>query len=190
MLGYSVWLELAQTDRDLEKAVGTAALEKSVWPIPEPHCTVAYGIEMDEEEARKCFLEKVVPNIRHWPALKPKGRNCGVCFEGVQGEEMDMSWIELALHSSQEHQELVDKVYSCFDNAKGDPARAVRWQPHVSIAYDGPLDTVLDDVYSEKIFAKYPTLLGTKSRRVKAISLWRTKGKLWDWACLEKTSLN
>lgn len=186
-----MWLELQSHNNDLEKAVATAALEKSLWPIPEPHCTVAYGIEMEEQEARKIFLEKVVPSIKQWPALKAKGCNFGVCFDGVDGEEMDMSWIELALHSSPEHEELVDKVYSCFyDSNDEGGVRTGPWQPHVSIAYDNPLDTALDELYTEKVFSKFPTLLGQSHRKPVAISLWRTEGKLWDWVCLEKASVN
>ena len=143
---------------------------------------------MEEQQARKCFLEKVVPSIQRWPDLKAKGSHWGVCFDGVDGEEMDMAWIELALHSSPEHEALVDKVYSCFCGE--DAMRSGSWQPHVSIAYDNPTDTTLDDVYTEKIFAKFPTLLGKKNRRVVAISLWRTQGTVGEWVCLEKKQLN
>lgn len=190
-----MWLELAQTEHDLEKAVASAALDKQLWPIPEPHCTVLYGIDhMTEEEAKQCFREKCVPIAQHWPPFKPKGQFNGVSFDGVDGEEMDMSWIELALHSSPEHEALVDKVHSCFysdeDEELGDKERTGPWTPHVSLAYDDPFETVLDDIYTEKIFANHPSLLGKRCRDVVAISLWRTEGKLWDWACLDRVPLD
>ena len=192
-----MWLELEQRDQDLQKAVTTAAFDKKLWPIPEPHCTVLYGIShMTEQEAKQCFRDKVVPlcNAQPWPAFKAKGAYNGVSFDGVDGEEMDMSWIELSLYSSPEHGALVDGVHSCFysreDEEMDNTERTGPWHPHVSIAYDNPLGTVLDDLYTEKIFANYPSLLGQSSRDVVSISLWRTEGKLWDWVCLEKALLN
>jgi len=190
--GYSIWLELSQTDHDLDNAVAKAAMDNGLFPIPEPHCTVIYGVtHMTEAEARRSFLEKVVPAVEQWPALETKGSHCGFCFDGVDGEEMDMAWAEITLASSPEHENLVDKVHDCFygvDNC--DPAedkeRVGPWKPHVSLAYDNPEGSALDDLSADKIFATHPTLLGRKKRDVLAISLWSTEGTINQWKKLER----
>jgi hypothetical protein len=87
--GYSVWLELAQTDSDLEEATAHAALEKGLFPIASPHVTVIYGVShLSEEEALRRFREKVSSSIKHWPALNTEGSYVGVSYDGVDGEEM------------------------------------------------------------------------------------------------------
>jgi hypothetical protein len=186
-----VWLELEQRDGDLAKAGAMAAAEKGLHPIPEPHCTVLYGVShMSEDEAKQCFRNKVVPLLKDgWPPLSAKGPYSGVSYDGVNGDEMDMSWIELSLHTSDTHEAMVNAVHSCFYNGViSGKDRIGYWTPHVSIAYDDPEDTVLNEGYADKIFQTFPTLMSQLSREVVAISLWRTEGKLWEWECLDRFS--
>ncbi|CAB9499865.1 expressed unknown protein [Seminavis robusta] len=195
--GYSIWLEVEQQNGDLDNAIQCAASEKSLFPIPDAHCTVLYGAtHLSEREAMQCFRDKVVPLLERrggWPSLKPKCSNSGVAFDGVDGEEMDMSWMELSFHSSEAHEAMVDSVYSCFygGSKRGcvTTERIGPWLPHVSIAYDSPEDTVLDEVYTAELFDRIPSLLSKSCRDVVGISLWRTEGKLWDWECLDRVSL-
>jgi hypothetical protein len=187
-----VWLELEQRDGDLAKAVALAASDKGLLPIPEPHCTVLYGVShMSEDEVKECFRNKVVPLLKDgWPVLSAKGPYSGISYDGVDGHEMDMSWIELSLHTSDAHEAMVDTVHSCFYNGDySSKARSGPWTPHVSIAYDDPKDTVLNKDYADKIFQTFPTLMSQLSREVVAISLWRNEGMLWDWECLDRFSL-
>jgi hypothetical protein len=60
----------------------------------------------------------------------------------------------------------------------------------LALAYDNPEASILDDVYADKIFAQFPSLLGRRKRNVVAISLWKTEGRLWDWECVDKILLN
>lgn len=206
---------MSQTDRDLEKAIASVSLDHSLCPIPAPHCTVVYGVShLSESEIRNVFRDKIAPAAQGWPALETKGSRVGVTYDGVDGEEMDMAWLEVTLKTSEKHEELLDIVHACLDRERQGP-----WQPHLSIAYDNPEDSVLDDICADKIFAKLPSLLGTRKRDVVAISLWRTQGRyvnyllrvgifrllqlgslqaflfdlsrerLWDWKCLDRVQL-
>lgn len=191
--GYSIWLEVSQTDRDLEKAISSVSLDNSLCPIPAPHCTVLYGVShLSEEEIKNVFRDKIAPAAKDWPALETKGSHVGVCYDGVDGEDMDMAWMEVTLKSSQEHEKLLDKVHACLYGDCDGPHYKERqgpWQPHLSIAYDNPEDSTIDDICADKIFAKFPSLLGRKKRDVVAISLWRTEGRVWDWKCLDRVQL-
>eukprot|EP00804_Cyclotella_cryptica_P027456 CCRYP_008875-RA/>CCRYP_008875-RA protein AED:0.04 eAED:0.04 QI:177/1/1/1/1/1/2/732/210 len=63
--GYSLWLELKQfnisTDGrgDLSRMVDDAAIKFQTVPIPMPHVTALYGIELEEEDVRRIFREDV-----------------------------------------------------------------------------------------------------------------------------------
>lgn len=179
-IGYSIWLEVSQADKDLEKAIASVSLDHSLCPIPAPHCTVKYGVtHLSELEIKSLFREKIAPAAQGWPALVTKGSQVGVSFDGVDGEEMDMAWLEVTLKSCPKHEAFMDKVHACLYN-EGCPEPQERqgsWQPHLSIAYDNPEDSVLDDICADKLFAKLPSLLSTRKRDVVAISLWRTEGR-------------
>jgi hypothetical protein len=135
-----------------------------------------------------------------------------------------MSWIEISLGTSPEHEALVDKVhsvfydetekiehanertgpwkvsFSCIDWPRAPQIKEVflltapfpfcKLKPHISVAYDNPEASVLDEIFAKEIFARFPTLLGRSSRDVLAISLWKTEGFLWDWKCLDRVSLS
>ena len=172
---------MSQADQDLEKAIASVALDHSLCPIPAPHCTVVYGVShLSESEIRNVFRDKIAPVAHGWPALETQGSQVGVSYDGVDGEEMDMAWIEVTMKTSKKHEELVDKVHACLYNDADCPEYRERqgpWQPHLSIAYDNPENSVLDDICADKLFAKLPSLLGTRKREVVAISLWRTQGR-------------
>lgn len=172
---------MSQTDRDLEKAIASVSVDHSLCPIPAPHCTVVYGVShLSESEIRNVFRDKIVPAAQGWPALETKGSQVGVTYDGVDGEEMDMAWLEVTLKTSEKHEELLDIIHACLYTDEDCPEYRERqgpWQPHLSIAYDNPEDSVLDDICADKIFAKLPSLLGTRKRDVVAISLWRTQGR-------------
>ena len=92
--GYSVWLELEQFHRDLDRAIQTASTELGVRPIPAPHVTVVYGIShLPQEEVRKRFME-VVEKIPLWPPLKHKGFVSDVEWNGVNGGLMVCDIVE------------------------------------------------------------------------------------------------
>jgi hypothetical protein len=132
--GYSVWLEVSQTDGDLKGAISAAAVDGGLYPISEPHVTVAYGFQhLSEEEVRHRFNNDLAAAIKEWPALETKGSLIGAVYDGVDGEEMDMSWMEISLKSDPEHETLVDKVYSIFCDGcdKDRPTRNGPWQPHI-----------------------------------------------------------
>ena len=150
---------------------------------------------------RCIFREKIAPVAKNWLALETEGSHVGISYDGVDGEEMDMAWMEVTLKSSPEHEKLVDKIYACLypaddneDNSvDGDDVhrktRPGPWKPHLSLAYDNPQGSAVDAILADKIFARFPSLLGRKERRVKNISLWRTEGRIWEWECLERVEL-
>lgn len=98
-----------------------------------------------------------------------------------------MSWAEISLSNSQEHEDQLDMLYDIFFPDQIPVTRRPRpWKPHISIAYDNPESTFLNlkDIISDLI--QIPTLLQSRQRRVTGISLWSTVGKLTDWKCLER----
>jgi hypothetical protein len=101
-----------------------------------------------------------------------------------------MSWAEITMSNTQEHEDQLDMLYDIFFNDTNckDPVnhRSRPWKPHISIAYDNPESTFLNlkDIINELL--QIPTLLQRSQRKVTGISLWRTEGKLSDWKCLER----
>ena len=65
------------------------------------------------------------------------------------------------------------------------PARSRPWTPHNSIAYDNPETNALSLLDTITYMSIHPTLLGCE-RRVKAISLWNTVGKMEEWKCIDR----
>lgn len=65
------------------------------------------------------------------------------------------------------------------------PTRSRPWTPHNSIAYDNPETNALSLLDTITYMSIHPTLLGCE-RRVKAISLWNTVGKMEDWKCIDR----
>jgi len=65
------------------------------------------------------------------------------------------------------------------------PTRSRPWTPHNSIAYDNPETNALTLLDTITYMSIHPTLLGCE-RRVKAISLWNTVGKMEEWKCIDR----
>mmetsp|Transcript_28338 Transcript_28338/g.48175 ORF Transcript_28338/g.48175 Transcript_28338/m.48175 type:complete len:437 (+) Transcript_28338:101-1411(+) len=138
--GYSLWLELHQTDidthgrGDLDRAMIDAADRFHLGgAIPSPHVTALYGIDigMEEDEMRRVFREDVRRVLlelaekkknsgshgssgKLWPDLDATGIICDVEFDGVNGGEMDMAWAEVSFATSPEHETLINALYDVF----------------------------------------------------------------------------
>ena len=65
------------------------------------------------------------------------------------------------------------------------PTRSRPWTPHNSIAYDNPETNALSLLDTITYMSIHQTLLGCE-RRVKAISLWNTVGKMEEWKCIDR----
>ena len=65
------------------------------------------------------------------------------------------------------------------------PQRHRPWKPHNSIAYDNPETNTLSLLDTITYMSVNPTLLGCE-RRVQAISLWSTAGKMEEWSCIDR----
>lgn len=90
--------------------------------------------------------------------------------------------MEVEFETSEAHEELVDAVYEAFH----DGVRVRPWEPHVSIAYENPDIAKVNLDFAIKFMEQYPTLTSQTTRRIKAISVWRTEGKMEDWKCLDR----
>jgi hypothetical protein len=110
--GYSLWLELKQTNilngrGDLSRMVDDAAAKFGTVPIPMPHVTAIYGIDMDEIDVRRIFREDVRRVLEEraverrrslndaavgdgglWPDLEALGIIVDVEYDGVKGGTM------------------------------------------------------------------------------------------------------
>ena len=89
--GYSIWLDPEQFDADLDNAIHVASTELGVYPIPEPHITLMYGIKrMSEVEARKRFRGVFSNNaaVQKWPTMQQQGFVSDVELDGVNGGTM------------------------------------------------------------------------------------------------------
>jgi hypothetical protein len=191
--GVSVWLELEQIDGDLDRALDIADKDLHVDRILGPHVTVEYGMtHLDEGEMRRRFLQELQPKLHHWPSFRVKGIMTDFTYDGVDGENMSMAWIELTLASSQLHERLVDLVRSIFfagTTVNALPPRG-RWTPHLSLVYENPEQAKSNLHYSLTIMNRVPTLTSQSMRRVRAIALWSTAGQMERWRCLERYELD
>jgi hypothetical protein len=184
--GLTLWLEFEEFDGDLSKANGFLSTTYGTEAIPAVHATAIYGMEhLTEEEARK-RLEKVplvLPGGK-WPIMdRPVAIKQDVSQEGLPGQVCSVAWAELTLKTNSEHEKALDAVCKLFDMSRGGP-----WTPHISLAYDNPQDSVLQLADIVGYALQMPSLL-QNPRRVKAISLWSTVGKLSQWNCLGRVSL-
>jgi len=182
--GLTLWLEYEEFDADLTKAIENAVRIYGTERIPVAHSTAAYGMShltREEAIAKLAKIPEVLPNGQ-WPRMeRPKGVTQDIAQEGRPGQVCSISWAELTLRTNSEHEKALDQVYKLFEV----PAdRQGPWAPHISLAYDNPEESVLNlaDLFS--YVANHPSLM--RSRRVKAISLWNTAGKMADWQCLDR----
>mmetsp|Transcript_27988 Transcript_27988/g.62658 ORF Transcript_27988/g.62658 Transcript_27988/m.62658 type:complete len:329 (+) Transcript_27988:86-1072(+) len=224
--GYSIWLDLEQSavdangQGDLDRAVSDCAMMYNVHPIPAPHVTALYGIAFDDEsELRRIFSSELMPVILEergkrmrttgddlegacWPDLDATGFLVDTEFEGRDGGTMDMSWAEITMRTSPEHEALLDRIHDLFQGTSRDvetnkhPPRRAAWVPHLSICYDNPEVKLCHKKFIKFIEERCPTLRGAVdesdqssvkfSRRVKGLSLWKTTGTMSEWICLSE----
>ncbi|CAB9511727.1 expressed unknown protein [Seminavis robusta] len=184
--GLTLWLELEEHDQDLTKAIDNAPKLYGTQRIPVPHATAVYGMtHLSEVEAmeRLAAVAKAFPN--GWPANLdcPVSVKCDLAVEGRPGQVCSIAWAELTLKTNEDHEAAIDTIYEIF-GAERKPGQP--WTPHISLAYDNPEDTVLNLADTISYVAQNPSLMQT--RRVKAVSLWSTEGKMAEWKCLDRVS--
>lgn len=186
--GLTLWMEFEEHDNDLTRAIDFASQFYGTERIPCPHATAIYGMEhLSEEEAiaKMELLKDLFP--LGWPSEmdRPISVKQDLAIEGLPGQVCTISWAELTLKSNEEHEAAIDKLYEHFDVPT---KRTGPWTPHISLAYDNPEDSVLSLMDTISYVAQNPSLM--QSRRVKAISLWSTKGKMAQWKCLDRVNFS
>lgn len=188
--GLSLWLELQEFESDISNAVEDFAVKYNTETIPKSHVTAIYGmthLTIEEAKSKLCSVKDAIPS---WPDFAPPTSVLSdIAVPGRPGQVCHVAWCELTLPSKPEHEKTLNNLYSLFynDGSRGDVkwSRTIPWKPHCSLAYDNPENPpfALGDMV--QYVARHPTLV-TKGRRVEAISLWDTNGKLEDWKCLDR----
>ncbi|KAL7542495.1 hypothetical protein ACHAWF_007184 [Thalassiosira exigua] len=189
--GLTLWLELEEFDSDLTRAVEDLSSKHSSPHIPQPHTTAIYGMEhlsVDEAKERLSRVREVLAPLTgdgSWPPFaRPTGITSDVAVCGRPGQVCSIAWSELTLASDPAHESALDALHGLFYD-DGDIARDRPWKPHNSIAYDNPETNALSLLDTAVYASANPTLLG-RGRRVEAISLWSTEGKMEDWTCIDR----
>lgn len=191
--GLTIWLELEEFDNDLSRAIEDFSSRHSSPFIPQSHTTAIYGMEHLSVEEAKRRLREVPSKIGVWPAFgKPTGVTSDIAVCGRPGQVCSIAWSELTLASNPEHELAMDKLYQLFYDEDIDhnvltefPVRDRPWKPHNSIAYDNPETNALSLLDTVIYASRNPSLLG-RGRRVEAISLWSTVGKMEDWTLIDR----
>lgn len=180
--GLTLWLEYEQYDNDLTKAIEHAVRVYGTERIPVAHSTAIYGMTHLSEQEAIGKLAKVSEVIKRWPDMdRPQGVTQDIAQEGRPGQVCSIAWAELTLSTNNDHERALDELYKLFDV----PAkREGSWTPHISLAYDNPENTILNLPDTFSYVMQHPSLM--KERRVKAISLWNTEGKMANWQCLDR----
>lgn len=178
--GLTLWLEYEGDD--LTKAIDDAVHFYGTERIPVAHSTAIYGMTHLSINQAKGRLHKTLLEIPVWPFLDPaRGITQGIAQDGQPGQVCSIAWAEITFATNQAHEEALDKLYELFEM----PApRQGPWTPHISFVYDNPEESVVNMPDTFDYVAKHPTLM--EGRRVKAMSLWDTNGKMGDWKCLDR----
>jgi len=113
-----------------------------------------------------------------------QGIQTGSCYDGVDGEDMTMAWVEMTLGTSPIHEAMVDWVRRGMYQDDF-CARTTKWTPHLSLCYKNPKQAKSNLHYSLTIMQRVPTLTSLSKQRIMGIALWKTQGKMEDWECLE-----
>jgi hypothetical protein len=183
--GLTLWLEFEEFDGDLTRANEFLAAKYGTRTVPRAHATAIYGMDHLSEEEAKTRLAKVplaLPDGK-WPLMdRPVAVKQDISQEGLPGQVCSISWAELTLKTNSEHEMAMDALCELFDVDREGP-----WTPHISLAYDNPEDSVLQLADILSCARLMPSMLHN-SRRVKAMSLWSTRGKMGDWECLDCVS--
>lgn len=185
-MGLTLWLEYQEFDKDLTRAIDHAVKIYGTERIPMAHSTAIYGMShLSPNQARTKLAE--IPSILvngQWPKMEaPVGVTQDIAQEGRPGQVCSIAWAELTLKTNDMHEQALDQLYALFDVPT---LRKGPWTPHVSLAYDNPVESVLNLQDTMAYVASHPTLM--RAREVKAISLWDTTGKMGNWQCLDRVS--
>jgi len=186
--GLTVWIEYEEHDQDLTRAIDGASQFYGTERIPMAHSTAIYGMtHLSEEQAmaKLDLVSKAFPN--GWPSTmdRPISVKQDIAIEGRPGQVCSIAWAELTLKSNDEHEAAIDKLFEIY-GVPDHEQRTGPWTPHISLAYDNPEDSVLNLCDTISYVAQNPSLM--QARRVKAVSLWNTEGKMADWKCLDRVS--
>mmetsp|Transcript_31524 Transcript_31524/g.63615 ORF Transcript_31524/g.63615 Transcript_31524/m.63615 type:complete len:299 (-) Transcript_31524:132-1028(-) len=182
--GLTVWLELEEFDNDLTRAVEYFSSKHNSPFIPQSHTTAIYGMEHLSIEEARARLRTVRDLIPQWPTFaKPTGITSDIAQCGRPGQVCDIAWSELTLATNPQHEAALDILYELFYGSVYHRDRP--WKPHNSVAYDNPDTNHLSLLDTIMYASQNPSLLGME-RRVAAIALWSTVGKMGDWECLER----
>lgn len=179
--GLTLWVEFEEFDNDLTNAIQDASSFYGTEAVPKPHATAIYGMKhLSIEEARD-KLHQIPSIVPQWPIMEPPvAVRQDIAVEGRPGQVCSIAWAELTLSTNEKHEAALDEVFSLFGMPRDGP-----WTPHISLAYDNPEETVLNLGDTIAYVAQHPTLL-MKQRKVEAISLWSTEGKMADWKCIDR----
>jgi hypothetical protein len=184
--GLTLWLECEEFDKDLSRAIDYAVRIYGTETIPVAHTTAIYGmmhLSQEEAIAKMAKIPHVLPNGQ-WPRMeRPKGVTQDIAQDGRPGQVCSISWAELTLNTNADHEKAIDQIYNLFEVPT---PRKGPWTPHIALAYDNPENSVLNLQDTVSYVTNHPSL--ARSRRVKAISLWNTDGKLADWQCLDRVN--
>lgn len=185
--GLTLWLEFEEFDSDLTKAIEDAVKVYGTEKIPIPHATAIYGMTHLSKEEAKRKLEQIPLILAGWNNVldRPSGLTCDIAEEGKPGQVCSIAWAELTFRSNENHEAAIDALYDLFEIPC---KRAGLWMPHISLAYDNPEDSILNIQDTFSYVSQHPSLM--RSRRITAISLWNTAGKMADWHCLDRISLS
>jgi len=96
-----------------------------------------------------------------------------------------MAWTGIIFTACPEFNIVIDVVYQCFYGKHRDEQQ--KWNPHLSLAYDNPEDTILNYDAVNDLISRFPNLM--KERKIEAVSLWDTNGRMSDWKRLDRISL-
>ena len=189
--GLTLWLELEEFDHDLTRAVEDFSARHASPVIPKPHLTAIYGMEHLSPAEASARLRRVpaVLGDGGWPPFaRPTGVVSDIAVCGRPGQVCSIAWAELTMATNPGHEEALDKLHGLFfgeDWRGAGHERDRPAKPHCSVAYDNPETNRLSLLDTVLYASGNPTLLG-KERRVEAISLWSTRGKMEQWACLDR----
>lgn len=184
--GLTLWLEFEEFDSDLTNAIDYAVKVYGTEKIPVPHATAIYGMTHLTQDQAKAKLAAIPQVLAGWKneVDPPKGLTCDIAEEGKPGQICSIAWAELTLSSNENHEAAIDALSNLFEVPV---PRSGVWTPHISLAYDNPEDSVLNLQETFSYVSQHPSLM--RSRRITAISLWNTAGKMADWQCLDRVRL-
>ena len=184
--GLTVWLEFEEFDSDLKNAIDYAAKIYGTEKIPVPHAPAIYGMTHLTKDSAIDKLAQVPQVLAGWTNVldPPMGVTCDIAEEGKPGQVCDIAWVELTFTTNEHHEAAMDSLYELFEMPS---ARQGHWRPHISLAYDNVEDPALNIQDTFAYVSRNPSLL--KQRRIKAVSLWSTAGKMADWYCLDRVNL-